>query len=389
MKFDYTKRILNILLIIAIFCLSSLPNIVYGETGFEQDENTTNPGDATLQIINSSPNLGSGAAGADISAALEAIGALRETEDPTLLQPNSAAEFDTTLALSTAAQSCFTAVLANVVVTIIGGFTANTIAKNAQNALDKARSLVKVPVHDEIVKEKLNALVDKEVGAIPGASRDGIAWCLLNSLAAEIFRATTVWIRNGFDGNPAFIDDPGQFFTDLLDKEAGTALGEVSDGFLCSPFSVQVQIGILNDYRRFSDTNKCRLSDIVDNFDAFIEGEFGADGWKKWFTVTQNPQHNPYGAQLEALETFYGKLSARDGQVKLELGWNQGWLSFRHKESQEIVTPGALIFKTYKDRESVSTQRLAAADEFDELLTALLNQVVKIAITEVYEEIND
>jgi hypothetical protein len=51
--------------------------------------------------------------------------------------------------------------------------------------------------------------------------------------------------------------------------------------------------------------------------------------------------------------------------------------------TKKITSPGSVIEKQVNERLFSGQRRLEIADEFDEVVNALVNQLVKIAVTEV------
>jgi hypothetical protein len=291
-------------------------------------------------------------------------------------------EIDTEGLFTGAARNCFTAVTATLLSDLFSGLA----ARLADKVIDTVDDLSKVPVIDKSVLEELersNAkYVGTKVGIVQIPALNALGWCLGNALLEQILVATTEWVLNGYDGNPVFIDDPEQFFTDALDYEAGEALNELSGGFLCSPFSLDVRLSLLKGYTGYNN-NGCRLSEVDSNFQNFVESDFEEGGWREWFELTQHPQNNPYGSYNIAFDTFYSKISARQGNLTIDLGWNNGFINKKDPFTGETVTPGQLTSELLFGRWNSSIGRITVADEFDQLIGALVNSLVKVAISEV------
>lgn len=251
----------------------------------------------------------------------------------------------------------------------------------------KLQSVFKVPTYDEYTAQ----LAAKEtgsasVGGVPIAgSWDSIAWCLANTLIEYIGSSTVAWINNGFEGNPVFVDDPEKFFRDIADIEAGQLIQELGGGFLCEPFRVNIQIGLLNSYGRRSSgyTDYCTLTDIINNVDGFVEGNFKEGGWKGWFHMTQNPYNNYYGAYYYSELELNRRIWVSQNTLNIDLTWGNGFLSFKDPESGETTTPGRIIDQQINNRLFNGERRLLVADEFDEIINALINQLIKVAVSEV------
>ncbi len=132
---------------------------------------------------------------------------------------------------------------------LLGKLLASTITsavgRLSQTILDRGKALVgaviSIPTNElgttkydtQRTKEQIqlqnSATVGTSVGiaginALAGISWDSIAYCIVNSMIDYIARSTIAWARSGFQGNPSFIENPGQFFKQLADTEASTFL---------------------------------------------------------------------------------------------------------------------------------------------------------------------
>src|SRR3989344_8765690 len=73
-----------------------------------------------------------------------------------------------------------------------------------------------IPVSD-------SALRNKDVGitimgyTVPGISLDYLMIIVVKAALERILDSTVEWINSGFEGNPAFVTDPKQFYSDIAD----------------------------------------------------------------------------------------------------------------------------------------------------------------------------
>lgn len=90
------------------------------------------------------------------------------------------------------------------------------------------------------------------INALAGVSWDSVAYCIVNSMIDYVARSTIAWARSGFQGNPSFIQNPGQFFKQLADVEASTFLQNLAYGTIgqniCQPFKAQLVLNIARDF---------------------------------------------------------------------------------------------------------------------------------------------
>lgn len=233
-----------------------------------------------------------------------------------------------------------------------------------------------------------NAVLEgKEVGVL-GFSWDQLGWCMVNSLIESIGAATVQWINSGFQGNPVFITDPQQFFSDVADIQAGAFLAELSNGFLCSPIQNIVRVNLAQSYNsQFSPYGSCTFSAISGNLNQFMSGQ-SQFNWVDWQSYTQNPQNNPFGATLGGSIQLDQRLSSALGIQSTLANWSGGFLSARDPVTGKITSPGSVIEKQVNDRLGSGQRRLEIADEFDEVVNALVNQLIKVAISEMTQTSN-
>lgn len=235
-------------------------------------------------------------------------------------------------------------------------------------------------------------LVSKEVGGLSnlGVSWDSIGYCLINAIIEYIGQSTVQWINSGFQGNPTFVDNPEQFFSDIADIEAGRFLGEISNGYLCSPLQAPIRLNLANTYNNsispYANRGKCTFSAVSGNLESFLNGQ--SFSWQDWISYNR-PTNNTYGATVSAqIELDKRIAQALNTESKL-LDWGRGFLSFKDPETGEVTSPGSVIEDQVNRRLGNAENRILMADEFDEIVTALVNQLVKIAISELTQTGNN
>jgi hypothetical protein len=256
-----------------------------------------------------------------------------------------------------------------------------------------------VPVNEDVIREinaqiqEINTLIKKDSGAESAkeigngeASLDAITGCLVNKTIEGILNGTIDWVNSGFNGNPAFIDDPARFFGDIADYEAAAFLDELSGGILCSHIDVQIRVNLAQNYnnQKYRYGRRCTLDDIANNIEGFVSGNFEQGGWDTWLTYTQNPYNNYYGA----LPTLELDLDNQIAKKQAAAAWEQrntDFLSIKDPVTGEITTPGELTESTVTKRLNTPIERLTFADEFDELTNSLINQFINISIGELFD----
>jgi len=265
------------------------------------------------------------------------------------------------------------------------------------------------------------------VGDIPRLLKDYVVDPLVNALVQrlidEITNDIVSWIQTGFDGNPAFVDDLGGFLGDTADIAVGDFIEESSQlSFLCSPFQLEIKLALLQR-NRFDRQITCTLTEVTDNIDNFLGGDFSDGGWAAWFELTQKPQNNPYGAYLLASSELDRLIASKVKEENTKLEFGRGFLTKEACYAYEIcvdyggaealpgenlpcleyktvistgtplkdlpdgaqclekqtLTPGSVIEGQLQQVLPKSLERITVADEIDEVISTLINYMVNAA----------
>ncbi|HRY30816.1 MAG TPA: hypothetical protein P5328_00250 [Candidatus Paceibacterota bacterium] len=277
---------------------------------------------------------------------------------------------DTASAIATGvgavAARCLSTLAANMVSSWIVNFMGNAIQEVASSILS-----LEVPVREGLFR-------NKETGRIGTPSTDGIANCIMNGLIEAILVDTTRWVQTGAHGSPLFLENPQQFFTDLADEEFGKAVntlvfGTTSGATLCEPFQISIKLNLLSGQQMRKKEDVCTLSEITDNMEEFIEGDFEKGGWRGWFELSQinNPEIAEYEIERDAIAAAGAKANA----LKMELNWGNGFLGPRDEDGT-LKWPGKLLVEKISKISGIPEDKMAFADEFDELMTAVVDLLV-------------
>lgn len=226
---------------------------------------------------------------------------------------------------------------------------------------------------------------------------DGLAFAVAKNMVSQMTQSLLNWINSGFQGSPAFIGDLDQVLLNALDQTAGEfiqGLGGIGE-FICSPFQLDVQAALSINYAQARSgmpsgptAPSCSLSDIGNNMENFLAG-FSEGGLQEWLTVTSNPQNTPYGAYLAAEASLNVRLKNAAGQEIEIASWGDGFLSKKICEGIEgssgrgdcrISTPGKVISEALTFQLSTGPRALIEADEINEIIGALINQLVLGAV---------
>lgn len=251
---------------------------------------------------------------------------------------------------------------------------------------------------------------------------------LASGFAKQIIRSLTSsivnWINSGFEGSPAFIENPGAFFLDIADQATGKFIsGTLAD--LCSPFSIDVRLALAFKYRpNVQERYACTLSTIIKNskgavenasINGFTAGDFRQGGWPAFVSLTTEPQNNIFGAYLMAESELSFRVASMQAQQRDELTQGRGFLSWKTckatgsenlsersdqgsgegnytgpersfegsgegyvpEEVCTVNTPGSVIAGALDTQLGSPVRQLELADEFGEIVNALFAQLVK------------
>jgi len=245
---------------------------------------------------------------------------------------------------------------------------------------------------------------------------DGLAWSIAKNMVSQMMRSMINWVNSGFQGSPAFVTDIKGMLLNAADETAGEYIQSLGGtaAALCSPFALDVQVALSLNFAATRDTasgvpqNSCTLSQIGDNLEGFLSGTM--DSWDQWLQVTTNPQNTPYGAYLQAEQEMYARIQNAQGEILTEASWGDGFLSKKICEAVEgtfvgaspvsdpsnpspqasgpaasganciISTPGQVISQQINQQLGLGSEALVEADEINELISALLNQLTLKAV---------
>ncbi len=283
---------------------------------------------------------------------------------------------------------------------------------------------------------------------------DPLAWLLGKQILQALTADIVDWINNGFEGNPAFINNPTGFFIEVADQYTGAFIansGPLSS--LCSPFNLDIRanLGLRTPQVRSNRPYTCTLSTIINNaqnanmsiggnvsvngstiaggvvgvgtrnnnggrnsIEGFMKGDFSQGGWPAFIALTTEPQNNYTGAYLMARNDLNSQIVASQASIKADVSIGGGFMSYKkcedlgtvspagtQEDAQRISgnnpnvtkklnndgsityqlchteTPGSTISAALNKQLGSGSDSLVAADEFDEILSAAFNQLLK------------
>ncbi|MBN2094089.1 MAG: hypothetical protein JW740_01835 [Candidatus Zambryskibacteria bacterium] len=216
---------------------------------------------------------------------------------------------------------------------------------------------------------------------------DAAAWMLINTIIDRVTASTIDWINSGFEGSPAFVTDPEAYFIDIGDKVAGQYIfNDPNLNFLCDPISTRIRLALAKSYLN-ERSWQCTLTEVGENMEDFM-GDFSKGGWDSFYEISQNQHMNPIGAYLQAESEMYEQITSEQEAREMELDWGKGFFSFREctkrdpktgdciEYNKNLSTPGAAIETQLNNALNMGNERLAVADEINEIVGALITQLV-------------
>lgn len=235
---------------------------------------------------------------------------------------------------------------------------------------------------------------------------DGIAWLVADVAWQSMTQSIVNWINSGFEGSPAFITDLNRELSGVADAVAedffrGLDSVVVSNtGFsIRAPFQDQISAALREEFYR---TTSSYGFDVRHPYnDCNRSAGFSFDSW---FCQSQNPANNPYGRYMLARDDLWRAVNQETQNRLREAGWAGGFKGWRgncgpygngnqtagpggvagpvdlNQRDQtvgcSIRTPGAVIEDQLVNALGAPFARLTAADEINEIIGALLTQMV-------------
>lgn len=270
-----------------------------------------------------------------------------------------------------------------------------------------------VPVSDLGTHAALVSIGTFQASNTTGHNTITFIGCITNVVAKaalqQITNSVVNWINSGFNGQPAFVNNFQQFFTNVADAAAGQFIQGSGLAFLCSPFQLQIKIAIAQAYANRNAAQSCTLSKVISDVNGFMNGNFSQGGWGGLVSFTTVPTNNPYGAFAYAQAGLANAQSAALANAKNNVS-PTGFLSLQQLSGctnpaqngiagsasigtnpqaaiaggsaslppgckATIVTPGTAIQDSLQQVTSVQVNQLGLANDLDQIINALTTQL--------------
>lgn len=268
---------------------------------------------------------------------------------------------------------------------------------------------------------------------------DPIAWAVAKTAIATMTKSMVNWINSGFNGSPAFVPNLQVYLGNMNFATANAFTNQLATNpAIASPFQSQVASLINLNFLKSSNgngfflQNPYTLNQVSPNDVGFVNGTVdftSGGGWNAWFALTTQPQNNIYGATNLAQAELNSRLAAAQSNALTQLGWGQGFLSWcgnssgggggasagsvcktdddcggalaclagkcavdaslgnpagsctnKDGSTGTIQTPGSVIQAQLNKTLGLTGDTLVTADEFNEVIGALMGQLVNQVI---------
>ena len=305
---------------------------------------------------------------------------------------------------------------------------------NFQQGIENASNVSKiaatsVATYDEVANQKLDEQ-QKQLDTIKKSTSSldendsclkSIARMVIKMLLQKITLSTVAWIQSGYEGKPFFIENTGEFLTDLARTEILQFGLEIDDPNIF-PFGRDYMVRQANYFnRRFQENARYSLNEFIAETspeytaDDFI-GDFSHGGWNGWLGITMIPANNPVGFELLASEELGARVNGQVNDVNARLEQADGFLGDQRcaepkgltREAHnaalenpvripiidpatgktigyeiqgtckrwEYVTPGKLIAETATNAVNYPTDNILKAEDMNDAVALLIDSVV-------------
>jgi len=241
------------------------------------------------------------------------------------------------------------------------------------------------------VRSAVSGDTDAEVQTTINCVLDSAAIILRETLIRKITSSIVTWINTGFEGSPSFVTNIDDFLLDTADEAFGTFIyNESNFAHLCSPFQFDIRFALALSYS---------LS---------VEWD-----WDVYETITTDPSGNVFSSYIQSQGIASDFINSEIAKQEQDIARGSGFLSYENCEADsdgnayspesdnsflgpltesqlaernrrnngdcQIVTPGSVIGETLTNSLNLDVERIGLADEFNEIVGALVGQLAQQA----------
>jgi len=154
---------------------------------------------------------------------------------------------------------------------------------------------------------------------------------IIKKLLQKLTISTVTWINSGFEGEPAFVQNPGKFFEDIAKNEILQFGIEINNPELFPFGQTWLQNTSTTFNNKFTDNAKYSLNELIQETTPEFSAEtfkedFSQGGWNAWTALTQVPANNPLGFKLMADNEIQRRLEETTQSARDTLQQSNGFL---------------------------------------------------------------
>ena len=213
------------------------------------------------------------------------------------------------------------------------------------------------------------------------AGLDGVVFVAMKTIIDKMTSSIIDWVNSGFDGEPAFVVNETEFISRVSTQIFGDIYNETLTKYNSAPFVGVLAQSLIDEYSEGYSDKEYTLDQDVEDVDAFLAGDFSKGGWSGWYSLTQKPENNIFGARQQTKQEYQERVAVAQDLITNDLNRNNGFFSQRDS-SGNIVTPGSVIESQLENVLGSGVRQLELADEFNELIGALVGQLTNKLLTE-------
>jgi hypothetical protein len=217
---------------------------------------------------------------------------------------------------------------------------------------------------------------------------DALAWAAKMIIYETILRAIFAWINQGFDGGPAFLSNPNEFFKKIANATVDAFINNSGlDALLCEPFSATVvdhmkTISISVETEEYACTlDSIMTGDVATEYNNMVQnGSVDTGGIFTAMALSQTG-NNAYTAMFSVEAEANSRVRQAQGTEKMLLDFGDGHFSLRcdlnNDGVREVCTPGDFVAKQINEWMGGGLGQLEKADEVSEVVAAAVSMLVQ------------
>lgn len=338
-----------------------------------------------------------------------------QATNPSTQTPSTTTTSATSTPNGTIPQTTYKSITSNVLGCSVGQLLASVITTGITTALNGLTNLLAVwtgaPNHDA----QLNGAVGlstaantgfQVMGVYVGVSLDSIAYCIVNSILEYIANSTIQWANSGFNGSPAFVQNPDRFFQGLADQQASQFISALAYNTsingrqmnVCSPFRTQNALQLASNYGihgnstigpiGFASYGSCGLT--ADQITAMKTGGAAKDVFAYNYNVTLNSNNNAIDSLITADRTQQMLIQQQQAAQARQLSYNSGGYRStvvcsdpKNNNSCNITVPASHTYATVQNTLNAGQNRLLMTTKFDQVVSSIVNNLIRVGLNKL------